>query len=304
MFRSVLVPLDGSQPAEGAIPPALSIAARAGASVELLRVHEPYALHDSHACWLPYKAREDAAFREKEQAYLNATMKRLQTTASIPVTSALLDGVIEDAILKRARTRPPDLIVMATHGRGPLSRFCFGSVAERLILHGPAPVLLVHPGKTCNGQGPKPAFKRILVPLNGSQLAEGVLKPAITIGRLMGAHYTLVHTVEAGSLLDGFATLAEPRAIADGCEQRKAVAHAYLNRVAGRLRAGGLHTQTRVLAGTSPAAAILEVARRENIDLIALATRGRGALRRLLWGSVAESIVWRSIAPVLVYHTS
>ena len=82
------------------------------------------------------------------------------------------------------------------------------------------------------------------------------------------------------------------------------MAHAYLNRVAGRLRAGGLHTQTRVLAGTSPSAAILEVARRENIDLIALATRGRGALRRLLWGSVAESIVWRSIAPVLVYHTN
>ena len=301
MFRSILVPLDGSEFAEEAIPLALSIATRAGASLELLRVHELYALHDPHACWSPYEPTEDAKFRPKEQAYLDTTVKRLQTTASIPVTSALVDGLIEDAILERVETRLPDLIVMATHGRGPLSRFCFGSVAEKLILDGLAPILLVHPGKTRNGQRPKPAFKRILIPLDGSELAERVLKPAIAIGSLMGADCTLIQTVGASSLLDGFATAADPRAIEDGCEQRRATARAYLNRVAERLRAEGLCARTRVVSGKSPAVAVLDVARGEDINLITLAMRGHGALRRLIFGSVAESIAWHSTGPVLVY---
>ena len=117
----------------------------------------------------------------------------------------------------------------------------------------------------------------------------------------MGADCTLIQTVGASSLLDGFATAADPRAIEDGCEQRRAAAHAYLNRVAERLRAEGLCARTRVVSGKSPAVAVLDVARGENIDLIAISARGRGTLRRLLFGSVAESIAWRSTEPVLVY---
>ena len=77
-----------------------------------------------------------------------------------------------------------------------------------------------------------------------------------------------------------------------------------LNRAAERLRAGGLGTRTRVVAGKSPAAAVLDVARGENTDLIALATRGRGTLRRLLLGSVAESIARHSTTPVLIDHAN
>jgi nucleotide-binding universal stress UspA family protein len=122
MLRSILVPLDGSEFAENAIPPALNIATRARAHLELLRVHELYALHDSHTCWSPYEPAEDAQYRAEEQACLDRTVERLQTTTSVPVISALVNGVIEDAILNQARTRLPDLIVMATHGRSPLSR--------------------------------------------------------------------------------------------------------------------------------------------------------------------------------------
>ena len=301
MFRSILVPLDGSDFAEQAIPLALSIATRAGASLELLRVHELYALHDPRACWSPYEPTEDVKFRAREQAYLDTAINHLPPTASIPVTSALVDGLIEDAILKRVETRLPDLIVMATHGRGPLSRFCLGSIAEKLILDGRAPVLLLHPGKARNGQRPKPAFKRILIPLDGSEMAGRVLRPAIAIGTLMGADCTLIQTVGASSLRDRFATAADPRAVEDGRGQRKAAAQAYLNRVAERLRAEGLCARTRVVSGKSPAVAVLDIARDENIDLIALSTRGRGTLRRLLFGSVAESIAWRSTGPVLVY---
>jgi nucleotide-binding universal stress UspA family protein len=301
MLRSILVPLDGSEFAEKAIPLALSIADRAGASLELLRVHELYALHDTHACWSPYEPAEDAAFRDKEQAYLEAATRQLQGRSSAAITFALVNGPIEDAIVRRTRTRLPDLIVMATHGRSPISRLCGGSVAEKLILNGRAPILLIHPGKTRERQRPKLALRRILIPLDGSELAECALKPAIAIGRLMGADYTLVQTVDACSRLDGFATVVQPRVIEYGCEQRRTMAQAYLNRVAARMRSKGLCSLTHVVSGKSPADAVLDVARDEGIDLIAIAARGRGALRRLLFGSVAESIAWRSPLPVLVY---
>ena len=78
-------------------------------------------------------------------------------------------------------------------------------------MRGPAPVLLVHPGETPDGQGPRPALKRILIPLDGSELAERVLEPAIDIGTLAGAVYTLIHIADPGSPLDGFAAVTEPR---------------------------------------------------------------------------------------------
>ena len=75
----------------------------------------------------------------------------------------------------------------------------------------------------------------------------------------------------------------------------------YLDRVAERLRIRGLDIRTHVVSGKSPAAAVLDVARGENVDLIAVATHGRSALRRLLFGSVAETIAWRSTIPVLAH---
>jgi nucleotide-binding universal stress UspA family protein len=84
-------------------------------------------------------------FKEQEQAYLDAITKQLGKTAAVPVTSTLVGGLIEDAILERVRTKPADLIVMTTHGRGPMSRFWLGSVAVELMRHGPVPILLVRP---------------------------------------------------------------------------------------------------------------------------------------------------------------
>jgi nucleotide-binding universal stress UspA family protein len=301
MFRSILVPLDGSEFAEVAIPPALSIASRAGASLELLRVHELYTLHDPHACWIPYEPDEDARFRANEQAYLDVTAKRLQTGASIHVTSTLVDGLIEDAILESARTRLPDLVVMAIHGRGPLGRLCFGSVAEKFLLQRSAPLLLVRRGKPPVGQRPEPAFKRILIPLDGSQVAETVLEPAVALGTLSNSEYTLVRVVPASRFLDGFAVMADPNAIDEGCEQRKAEARGYLDGVAARLLDKGLRVQTRVVVGRSPCAAILDDVRAGHVDLIAIATHRRSVLQRLFVGCVADGVTTHSTVPVLVF---
>ena len=162
MYHSILVPLDGSQFAEQALPPALSIANRAGATLEVVQVHVLYAFQEPACSWSPFDPTEDALFKEHEQAYLDAVVRRLEKTASVPVTSALMGGLIVDGILERARTKPADLIVMTTHGRGRISRFWLGSVAVELVRHGPTPILLVRPQENSTDRPPEPTFRRIL----------------------------------------------------------------------------------------------------------------------------------------------
>ncbi|MGO8751180.1 MAG: universal stress protein [Thermoguttaceae bacterium] len=303
MYHSILVPLDGSQFAEQALPPALSIANRAGATLEVVQVHVLYAFQEPACSWSPFDPTEDALFKEHEQAYLDAVVRRLEKTASVPVTSALMGGLIVDGILERARTKPADLIVMTTHGRGRISRFWLGSVAVELVRHGPTPILLVRPQENSTDRPPEPTFRRILIPLDGSELAEQVLEPAIALGSLGDAEYTLIRAVERSLIPDGFRMAAERNAIEQPrLEKQRAEAQAYLDELAERLRAKALHIRTQVVVGESTAAAVLDVIRRQNIDLVAISTRGRSGFKRLLLGSVADKIVRGTVTPVLVHR--
>ena len=127
MYRSILVPLDGSPLAEQALPWALAVASRAGGGLELVRVHTLYAINDPHATWAPYDPKMDAHRKEAEQLYLHATAKYLNVLSRVPVSCALEDGLPADALLASAQSLNPDLIVMTTHGRGPVGRFLLGS---------------------------------------------------------------------------------------------------------------------------------------------------------------------------------
>ena len=138
MYRSILVPLDGSSFAEEALPLALKIAELAD-SLEIMQVHEVYGVRDAYYSWSPYNPEVEAMLMERERAYLEAIVCRLQKNSAVPVTSYLTENLIEDGILERVRTKPADLIVMATHGRGPMSRFWLGSVADALVPACPGP---------------------------------------------------------------------------------------------------------------------------------------------------------------------
>jgi nucleotide-binding universal stress UspA family protein len=138
----------------------------------------------------------------------------------------------------------------------------------------------------------------VLIPLDGSPLAEAILEDAIALGMLMQADYTLLQAIEPA--LFGYA----PGWLAPGLNeevlaQLQAAAQGYLEHVAERMRAQQLQVRTQVVLAP-PAAAILEYAREQAVDLIALATHGRGGGARMLLGSVADKIVRGAGAPVLV----
>ena len=89
MYHSILVPIDGSQFAEQALPLALGIANRAGASLESYKSMCSMRLEEPACSWLPFDPTEDAIYKEHERACLDAVVGRLQKTASVPVTAAL-----------------------------------------------------------------------------------------------------------------------------------------------------------------------------------------------------------------------
>jgi nucleotide-binding universal stress UspA family protein len=188
--------------------------------------------------------------------------------------------------------------VMTTHGRGGLERFWLGSVADELIRLCPVPLLLIGPEP-----GPLPGpFRRILVPLDGSALAEAALDPAVTLAGLeAGAELVLLQVVQpvASEVWIPDAALAARLASVDLIRQREG-AREYLDATARRLEASGLMVRARVEEGDRVASAVLDAARDEQADLIVIATHGRSGLARLALGSVADKILRSSRTPLLV----
>jgi nucleotide-binding universal stress UspA family protein len=296
MFFSLWVPLDRSSFAEQALPLALSIARRAKARLDLVKVHALYALEEPPAAWLPFEPDRDIDWKQQEQLYLDATARWVASVSPVAVTAELLAGstvlpaTVVDSLLERARAGKTDLIVMTTHGRGPLSRIGLGSVTDELIRRATMPVLVVRPQEKAPGIFPEPLVENILIPLDGSHLAEQMLEPALDLARLMEARCSLLRVVEPRS------------SPGDGGPADKAHAEAYLESVAARVREQGLPVRTRVAVARQAAEAIREEAETQVNNLIALATHGRGGFKRLLLGSVADKLIRGAASPILVYR--
>jgi nucleotide-binding universal stress UspA family protein len=289
MFRTILIPLDGSPFAEQALPHALGIARRGGAALDLVHVHVLYVLEEHIVARYAYDPEIDVIHRRQEQLYLDATAKWLATTSPVSIRAAIVDGLGAEGILQRAQADHADLIVMTTHGRGPLSRFFLGSVADEVLRRAAVPVLLIRPRQPAPSILPEPPLEHVLVPLDGSALAERVLEPALDLVRLGEGRCTLLRIVEAKQ------QQSSPT-------DQEAAAKAYLEKIADRLREEGVSVQTCVVAAPHAAPAIVEEAAKQRCDFIALATHGRGGARRMLLGSVADKVVRSTDMPVLVYR--
>jgi nucleotide-binding universal stress UspA family protein len=306
MIRSILVPLDGSTFAEHALPLAVWIARRAPASLQLVQVHRPVPPADIEGILILDDV--ELSMRCEENAYLDRVAHRLMEETSVPASVALLDGDVATAIQDRATAAGADLVVLSTHGRGTLGRFWLGSVADELVRRLPIPVLLVRPAEGSVDLDAPPAIESILIPLDGSPLAEQIIEPALALGGILGAAFTLVRVISPGVRLDYAPENMALERLADdvlersrACQDRlRAEAQAYLDSIAALLRSQNLRVETCVVADEQPAVGILREAAVFRADLIALGTHGRRGLARLLLGSVADKVVRGGHLPVLL----
>jgi nucleotide-binding universal stress UspA family protein len=217
-------------------------------------------------------------------------------SVALPILTAVVEGLVADAILERTQASRADLVVMTTHGRGPVGRFFLGGVADEVVRRSGAPVLLVPAREPTQGLLPEPTLEKVVVALDGSALAEQALEPALELAHLMEARCILLRVVESQGASSGAA--GEGTRSLQGPEE--AEAQAYLEQVARRLRKQGVAVEIRVLRSRRAAEAIREQA--QGRDLIALATHGRSGVRRLVLGSVADKIIRGGTTPVLMYR--
>lgn len=278
LLTRILVPLDGSLLGDRILTFVDRLPDRAGLDLVLVRVVEP-AVGDER--W-----EEEVALAQQHLRAVEAGLRERRLRASHFVTS----GEPVERILEAVRLLDPSLVAMSTRGRGGLGRALRGSVAERVLRECPVPLLVGNPASLPldPGQG----FARILVPLDGSELAARVLPLVVPLARTHQAEVVLlrVENFERPGALEHLMTEDETAAT--------------LAPFAARLRADGV-PRVRCLGRVGgEAARILETVDREAVDLVAMTTHGRSGVARLWWGSVAEEVVRRCAAPLLLLRSA
>jgi len=302
MFRTILIPLDGSPFGEQALPMALTIARRAGAALEVIHAHVPD--DPKHPDWyMPIEQRSDPNAVKAQRDYLEGIVNKVKA-ADLSATARLIVGPTAEAISEHVAAVKPDLMVMTTHGRGPLSRFWLGSVADALVRRLTIPMILVRPKAEPIDTTVEVPLRHILIPLDGSKHGEAILGPALELGQLMGSGYTLLRVVEPIPVLGydvfGYATAGTDVALVDRMREE---AYTYLDKMANQIRESGRHVRTLVQVNPSAASAILNEAEPVLNDLVALETHGRGGPSRVLLGSVADKVIRAAVTPVLVHRS-
>jgi nucleotide-binding universal stress UspA family protein len=296
----IVVLLDGSELAEQAVPVAAALAGRADAELILVHVHAPTPVDPIHVEGLPVIDEQWRSLRRKhEQAYLDGARARL--AAGARATTALLEGRVASAVAAHAAERAAQLLVLTTHGRSGFERAWLGSVADELTRVSPVPLLLIRPPAVPSAT----RFRRILVPLDGSPLAESVVDHAIRLAKLEPeAEIVLLEVLpsDATPVLVPASLLGPSGASEERARKQEAAARAYLEGIAARVRSAGLRATARIETARAAAATILETAQSEHADLVALSTHGRSGLLRMALGSVADKVVRGSQTPILLYR--
>ncbi len=298
MYKIIMVPTDGSSFDREAIRLALRVAEHSGATVRLVRVQSTGVFFGTGGLPDAVDVSLEVLQQERDRILdeLDALASECRISSNANVSVALEDGPVPDALLAYANRNNVDLIVISSHGRGGIARLSLGSVTDSLIRGTTIPVLVVKPPMSYLAPEAGDAFTRIIVPLDGSSLAEQIIPEVAALAKLNEAQLTLLHVL----VPETSAQKALSDKKAPWWEKDIAAAKAYLFRVAAKLRGEGLLTTTDVVVGDNIAQAITDYARKEKADLIAIATHGRGGISRALRGSVADVVTRTSPTSMLV----
>ena len=299
----IVVPLDGSTTAEGAIRFAVSIAQRAGAHarIEIVHVHDEGVLAANAP--MTDSAWEDGRSVEMGAA-VGAIAERLTREAGIKVTAVTLRGPVVPSLTQHAADGSADLIVMTTHARSGFSRAWLGSVAEGVIHAATTPVLVVRASEHARKEMAEPLFRRILLPIDREASGVDAIQRARTLGSSAGATFTLLTVVPPRPMLPPPNPAGGPLVDEGDVARRSSGAKALLDRLAATTRAAGVTVDIRVVTHDQAAPAILEVALECGAELVVLPTHPRTAFSRAVFGSVVDEVLRGAAVPLLLFRAA
>ncbi len=283
-YGNALVPLDGSQPAERALDYAKRLAVGSGGRIIIIAAIHGHAPRGT-----------DAAQAQVED------IRNAELTLSEHVAGLKQEGIRADqhvycgqpghVILKAIHDLGADIVVMSTHGHSGLRRVVYGTVADQVLRHSTVPVLLVP--LNCE-QSWISGSCQIVLPLDGSELAEEAVQPAARLAASLGAGITLLEVVQPTPVAN-----PDDAALAFDADIAMSKARGYLTTVEGRPEVASVCTEKLALVG-QPAATICAEAEREHAAAIVMATHGMGGVAHLVLGSVATSVLQTCRRPLLL----
>lgn len=304
MFDKIVVPVDGSPFGELALPKALGIGCQSGGEVRIVSVVTP--LSSTFGSEEDRVLEEDrlAMSRVQAQEYMEDLQKRvILSGCDVPISCHVEDGSVVEALDAHVRAAGADLLVMTTHGWGPLRRAWLGSVADGLIRRTPCTILAVRPREGERPSLEKDRFSHILITLDGSRESLDILPDARAFAGAFDSRLTLFRAIPPHFPLSSPYT-SHTTHLFQGLDAEKLAARESLEAEAQTLRQEGLSVEVATRTGVHPAEGILEYAQSHEVDLIAMATHGRGGVSRLVLGSVADKVLRSGNVPVLLHRSS
>jgi len=302
VYTKMLVPLDGSRTAEKVLPYARYIAAKLKIPVELLAVIDiaEFAAHISaeKARFIDIMIEEGIC---SSQTYLRGIASSFYNSAA--VTFKVEKGRAADVIVEYGEKDRAMLIAMATHGRSGLNRFLLGSVAEKVLRATDNALLLVRATDEAPTDG-QAEFKSIIVPLDGSELAESILPMAAGVANKLGLEvvlfraYHIPYNTYAGG--DGLYAINYDDLIPAVRDET----NDYLEKKAAELKKLGVEKVSAVSKEGFAGDEILAIGRKTPNALIAMSSHGRSGVRRWVLGSVTENVVRHGDNPMLIFRGS
>lgn len=296
-IRTVLVPLDGSETAERALPWAKAVAG-SGAEIVLMEVTPVASTVRSIGGQVIGTAEtiQEGYRLMAEQQLDDAIAKWFEKSDKVSTTIAIGDP--GEQILAVAAEKNADLIVMSSHGRGAIGRFVSGSVADRVVRHAPLPVMIVGP----EGDIAKdPKISRIIAPVENTDLSRAALPVAGALAKLTGAPVVVMNVIvptgDMTPLYPGMVGTIPASAIQDTHDQLEEAASSTVDAAVALLKNDGVDASGEIYMGGAANSIISAL---QPGDLIVLSSHARSGLARWVIGSTSMKLIRNGQAPVVV----
>lgn len=290
MFKNILVPLDGSDLAEGVLPHVKTMASAFDAHVTLLLVSE--APNQGSVNVLDWHMRETEA-----HTYLSRQAARLQA-AGLSVDTHHLAGPAAERIVQVAAQEEFGLTILSTHGLGGSGAWNTGNITQKVLQRAMTSILLVHADSANDRPPAESHYRRILIPLDGSRRAECVLPVANTLARMEQTELLLAHVTSRPFLFLRLPPTAEENASRQGLtDYNRAQAAQYLNQLAPRIPAT---VDTISTVDDNVSLALHNVVSERAVDLVLMSAHGHSAQSQWAYGSVTGNFIANSCVPLLI----
>jgi nucleotide-binding universal stress UspA family protein len=297
MFDPILVPLDGSLLAECVLSHTVAIDRAFDAKVVLLRVLDKNQQHVSGQLFDPLNWQ---IHKSEANLYLGKIDARLRE-AGLRTETIVQEGLVAESIIECAQSQGAKLIILSSHGHSGVSQWGISSITQKVILSAPTSLLIVRAHQPASSEGVEQAYRRILVPLDGSRRAENALPMIAHLARFHKAQIDIVFVVTMPEMARQMPLVREDielsrRIVARNREESTR----YLEQVRLSSPLNDIAVQTHLLTSENAPAALHELVEQENIDLVALSAHGYSGYNQWPYGSMVNNFILYSKVPLLI----